>query len=242
MLSTAKATVQWLLDALYPRRCVACGQFCAEPLCQRCRATWRLILPPMCGRCGAPLRALGECHYCLGHTYAFDRAVCASVYADSVRSALLNLKFRRWKRAAQPLAQLLWQALQQVGEDKLKADGIVPVPIHPMRRAWRGFNQAELLAYALALCSGVPVWTDVLRRRFYRRPQVGLSQTERAQNVYGAFEVVHPEQVRNRVLWLLDDVFTTGSTLDACATALKQAGASCVVALAVARDLVELRE
>ncbi|MCS7272750.1 MAG: ComF family protein [Fimbriimonadales bacterium] len=234
--------MRWLLDALYPRRCVACGRFCAEPVCEGCRATWRLILPPACLRCGAPLRALGECRYCLGRAYAFDRAVCASVYADSVRCALLNLKFRRWKRAAEPLAHLLWQALQQAGEDELGADGIVPVPIHRLRRAWRGFNQAELLARALSLLSGVPVWAGVLRRRFYQRPQVGLSQTERAQNVHGAFEVVCPEQVRNRVVWLLDDVFTTGSTLDACATVLKEAGAACVVALAVARDLAEVGE
>ncbi len=103
----------------------------------------------------------------------------------------------------------------------------------------RGFNQAELIAAHLSQLSGVPVRMGWLRRRFYRRPQVGLGQSERMQNVRDAFEVVQPSFVRGRAVWLLDDVFTTGSTLDACARALKQAGASRVVALAVARDLRE---
>jgi len=103
----------------------------------------------------------------------------------------------------------------------------------------RGFNQAEQIAHCLSQLSGVPVQAGWLRRRFYRRPQVGLGQAERLQNVRDAFEVAHPSSVRGRAVWLLDDVFTTGSTLDACARALKEAGASLVVALAVARDLRE---
>lgn len=103
----------------------------------------------------------------------------------------------------------------------------------------RGFNQAEQIAHCLSQLSGVPVQAGWLRRRFYRRPQVGLGQAERLKNVRDAFEVVCPDSVRGRAVWLLDDVFTTGSTLDACARALKGAGASLVVALAVARDLRE---
>jgi competence protein ComFC len=176
----------------------------------------------------------------LGRAFAFDAAVCGAVYDAAVRRAIVHLKFRRWQRAAQPLAELLWQALSLPERAAWRVvDAIVPVPIHPVRRAMRGFNQAEQIAHCLSQCSGVPVQVGWLRRRFYRRPQVGLGQAERLKNVRDAFEVVCPDSVRGRAVWLLDDVFTTGSTLDACARALKEAGASLVVALAVARDLRE---
>ena len=162
------------------------------------------------------------------------------MYDSAVRRAIVHLKFRRWRRAAQPLAELLWQAVSFPERAAWgKVDAIVPVPIHPARRAMRGFNQAEQIAHYLSQRSGVPVQAGWLRRRFYRRPQVGLGQAERMQNVRDAFEVVCPDVVRGRAVWLLDDVFTTGSTLDACARALKEAGASRVIALAVARDLRE---
>jgi len=172
--------------------------------------------------------------------FAFDAAVCGAVYDAAVRRAIVHLKFRRWQRAAQPLAELLWQALSLPERAPFRAvDAIVPVPIHPVRRAMRGFNQAERIAAHLSQLSGVPVQVGWLRRRFYRRPQVGLGQAERLKNVRDAFEVACPDSVRGRAVWLLDDVFTTGSTLDACARALKEGGASLVVALAVARDLRE---
>jgi competence protein ComFC len=224
----------------YPPRCVACGRFETQPLCARCAALLEPIRPPACVRCGAPRRALGDCQRCLGRVFAFDEAVCAAVYDSVVRRAIVNLKFRRWRRAAQPLADLLWQAVNFPERTAWRTvDAIVPVPIHPARRAMRGFNQAEQIAHYLSQRSGVPVQAGWLRRRFYRRPQVGLGQAERLQNVRDAFEAVRSECVRGRTVWLLDDVFTTGSTLDACARALKEAGASLVVALAVARDLRE---
>ena len=224
----------------YPPRCVACGRFETQPLCARCAALLEPIRPPACVRCGAPRRALGDCQRCLGRVFAFDEAVCAAVYDSVVRRAIVNLKFRRWRRAAQPLADLLWQAVNFPERTAWRTvDAIVPVPIHPARRAMRGFNQAEQIAHYLSQRSGVPVQAGWLRRRFYRRPQVGLGQAERLKNVRNAFEVACPDSVRGRAVWLLDDVFTTGSTLDACARALKEAGASLVVALAVARDLRE---
>lgn len=199
-----------------------------------------LICPPTCLRCGVPLREFGECRQCLGRAFAFDGVVCAALYRSAVRRAILHLKFRRWRRAALPLAELLWQALC-VSECAAwrQADAIVPVPIHPVRQAMRGFNQSALIADRLSQRSDIPVQAGWLRRRFYRRPQVGLNQAERMQNVHDAFEVVQPNRVRGRVVWLVDDVFTTGSTLDACARVLKQAGASRVIALTIARDLRE---
>ena len=229
-----------LWDALYPPRCVACGRFSAVLFCSACEGAVAPILPPACRRCGVPLRVLGDCRACLGRTFAFDGVVCAGLYQGSLRYAILNLKFRRWRRAATPLAEQLWQVWRRPEHAGWRqVDALVPVPIHPARRALRGFNQAELLAEQLSQFSGVPVLKDALRRRLYRRPQVGLRQTERMQNVQDAFEVVRPDRIQGRALALLDDVFTTGSTLDACARVLKASGARFIIALTVARDLSE---
>ncbi|MCX7994119.1 MAG: ComF family protein [Fimbriimonadales bacterium] len=229
-----------LWDALYPPRCVACGRLHADSLCPSCAEGIALIQPPACGRCGMPRRDLGECLHCLGRTFAFDSIVCAGFYQGSLRRAILNLKFRRWRRAAAPLAQLLWQVWSRPEYTAWRqVDALVPVPIHPVRRALRGFNQAELIAQSLSQLSGVPVLMRALRRRFYRRPQVGLRQAERMQNVKDAFEVARPNLTQGRTFALLDDVFTTGSTLNACAHALREGGALRVVVLAVARDLSE---
>lgn len=117
------------------------------------------------------------------------------------------------------------------------ADGLIPLPVHRRRFAERGFNQIYEVARLVAQSLSIPLLTEVVQRRFYRRPQVGLSAYARWQNVQGAFEVVQPEAVRGRFLILMDDVFTTGSTLDGCARALKDAGASYIVVLTIARDM-----
>ncbi|MDM7461852.1 MAG: double zinc ribbon domain-containing protein, partial [bacterium] len=145
---------------LYPSRCVACGRPYDDFLCERCQAQLTPNLPPACPRCGAPMRELGDCRACLNSDYAFDWAVCGGLYMGSVRRAVINLKFRRWRRAAEPLARLLWEAFQYPAHAPLRqADAIVPVPIHPYRRAMRGFNQTELIGQRLSHLSTVPMQT-----------------------------------------------------------------------------------
>jgi competence protein ComFC len=227
-----------LLDAFYPRRCVGCGGFSCEPLCARCEAMLPRVFAPTCLRCGAPLGELPDCSFCRGYTYRFDRAVCVGLYEGPLRRAVIHLKFRRWLRAVEPLAALVVEMLTRSENAALReADGLVPMPIHPFRRAQRGFNQAEEIARIVSQQIGMPLMARVVRRRFYRRPQVGLTGAERWQNVQGVFEVVQPEAVQGKRLLLLDDVFTTGSTFDACADALKRAGAAEVVAVALTREV-----
>jgi ComF family protein len=227
-----------LLDAFYPRRCVGCGGFSCEPLCARCEAMLPRVFAPTCLRCGAPLGELPDCSFCRGYTYRFDRAVCVGLYEGPLRRAVIHLKFRRWLRAVEPLAALVVEMLTRSENATLReADGLVPMPIHPFRRAQRGFNQAEEIARIVSQQIGMPLMARVVRRRFYRRPQVGLTGAERWQNVQGVFEVVQPEVVQGKRLLLLDDVFTTGSTFDACADALKRAGAAEVVAVALTREV-----
>lgn len=181
---------------------------------------------------------LPDCAYCQGYTYRFDGAVCVGLYAGPLRRAVINLKFRRWLRAVEPLSALLVETLSRPENASLReADGLIPVPIHPRRLAQRGFNQAEEIARVVSQQVGIPLMSGLIQRRFYRRPQVGLTGVRRWENVQGAFWVAQPEPIRGKRILLLDDVFTTGSTFDACADALKQAGAVEVIALAIAREV-----
>lgn len=119
------------------------------------------------------------------------------------------------------------------------ADCVVPVPIHRRRLADRGFNQAEQLAIPFCQAVELPLIKDALQRVYFTRPQVGLSGTKRWENVQNAFQVAKPEQVQNRHVLLIDDVMTTGGTVNACARVLKEAGAIRVSVLIVAKEVKE---
>jgi ComF family protein len=146
----------------------------------------------------------------------------------------MALKYHGRLSAAPLLGKLLAQTLtQRLGPDP--ADGIVPIPLHPTRMRERGFNQAIVLAQALAKRLGLPIRKDLLIRHRPTEPQAGLSRAERLANVREAFRL-HPDPwVRLKRILLVDDVYTTGATAEACARLLKQAGASTVTAAAIAR-------
>jgi ComF family protein len=152
----------------------------------------------------------------------------------------LNLKYRRWLRAVEPLSAMLTETFQADWNGFLQtADCVLPVPVHPRRLADRGFNQSEQLAVPFCQAVELTLITDALQRVYYTRPQVGLSGTKRWENVQNAFQVVKPERVHNRHVLLIDDVMTTGGTVNACARALKEAGAIRVSVLTVAKEIKE---
>ena len=152
-------------------------------------------------------------------------------YEGNLRRLIHLLKYDGMRPLARPLAARLGALLAETPP----VDLIVPVPLNRWRLWSRGFNQAELLAAELSRLSGVPFAAGVLRRRRATRSQTGLSIEQRRENVRGAFEVRRPQRIAGRSVALLDDVITTGATLAACAEALKQAGATRVVGLALAR-------
>jgi ComF family protein len=244
-----------LLAVLFPTECALCGsEFASEGRLRICGACWASLQPwsgPLCIRCGLPFpspRALdssvAECGACRDDKPAFDGARSFGLYAGHLRRVVLRLKYAGDERLGVRLGELLlfpWNTLNEVGKFALPT--IVPVPLHPSRRRERGFNQSELLAAgllrALEKASGraVPTLaTASFRRRRATPPQTGLSVSARRENLRGAFEVVKPEEVRGRTIVLIDDVMTTGSTLSACARALKHAGATRVLGLTLARS------
>lgn len=232
---------QRALDLLFPPRCVHCRRT-GEPLCADCFGTMLAPAAPRCERCDQPLAARDgpRCAACLALASGspppvLDRIVVALRYEGATRSAIRALKFGRQRRLAYPLAFLLTEAAIR---GAARADVIIPMPLHTTRRRERGYNQAALLARPLARDLGVPVNERVLARTRATQPQTRLNHIERRANVAGAFGLVGPaEAIEGKRIALVDDVTTTGATLEAAAEALRLAHPAAIYALAVARPM-----
>lgn len=184
----------------------------------------------MCSLCGKPKLVQGRVHQCARKFYLED-AYAWGKYQDPLRKAIRRLKYSRDIGLGDALAQhLVWLA----ESNKIKAEIIVPVPLGKKRQKERGYNQAALLARSLALICGIPIKTSALVRTRETASQVGLSLEERRLNVAGAF-AAHSVKVKDKYVLLVDDVLTTGSTLEAAAEALHRSGARKIEAVVVAR-------
>lgn len=196
------------------------------------------LTPPICHRCALPLEIdlgpEGECAACLARPPRWQRARAALVYNDAARRPILDLKHSGRRDGLQLMAGWMVQASGPLLDD---AELIVPVPLHYRRLARRGYNQAGWLAEALAKRSGVPLRIDLLKRVRATPSQAGRSVRARRRNVAGAFALRRGKRAAlagKRVL-LVDDVLTTGATLNGCARILNQGGASAVDVLVLAR-------
>jgi len=230
-----------LSAVLFPDQCRLCERplraFTPVPVCSACLETvLPAAAPYVCVCCGlpfetaAPLHGVDRCGLCRLRTHAFDQARGFGVYEGSLRRLIHLLKYDKMRPLARPLAACMAKRLGELGP----VDVIVPVPLFVLRKWRRGFNQADVLARALSQESGIPWSRRILRRVRATPPQVGLSHRQRRLNLAGAF-AVRGEAVRGRNVLLVDDVMTTGATLDACARVLKAAGAARVTGLTAAR-------
>jgi competence protein ComFC len=225
------------LDLLFPAppRCFFCQRTLSgqAQVCLDCLRQISHSEGPLCRRCGRPLLGEGPCLQCAGYNWAFSQARSVGPYSGELRLAIHRFKFHNHRASARLLARLMFQSIEAGWWTEVH--GLVPVPLHAERLRQRGYNQAELLAYELSLLSHRPL-LKLLERRFSTPAQSGLSQHQRRQNMRGAFRVVPDRQTQlaGKCLLLVDDVLTTGSTLDACARALRQAGCEEVRAVTVA--------
>jgi len=233
------AAFQTVLDFFCPRPCLNCQEIIPPQtpglLCPDCLAALPLLPRPRCPRCGAPFRSpmVSDhlCHACLRQPPPFNRARAAGFYDGFILEAIHRLKYQRQVLYAKFLGQIM---VREPDISAMLADAqlLVPVPLHPRRLRWRGFNQALLLAKHL---SHLPVAPEVLIRRRPTLPQVGLSSQERLVNVKNAFAVTAPQEVNGRNIVLVDDVYTTGATIRECARVLRRAGAARLEVITVAR-------
>jgi ComF family protein len=230
------------VGALLAPACAACGRIverAGASICEGCWSGVRLLTPPLCTRCGDPLPWVHEpssnasCVRCATHRSAIARARALGPYEGALRAIVHSLKYRGRRSTARRLGALLRQHCSDVLDG---ADALVPVPLHYRRRWTRGFNQADEIARAI----GGPVWA-VLRRHRATQTQTGLARAARVRNVQGKFVLTlrarAMHRVRSATLVLVDDVRTTGATLDACARVLIDGGAAEVRAITVARVL-----
>jgi ComF family protein len=227
-----------LLEFFLPRLCLFCGAAVGEEaevaVCPECEGQIEWVESPLCTCCGRVFasrdgadRVCGECQ---AHPPPFTRARAAAIYEGPVAQAITNFKFGRLM-AYLPVMQH-WLQRPLCRELVEGSDLLAPVPLHPKRLKHRGFNQALFLAQAFP---AAPLAREAVIRTRHTVPQVGLNPKERQDNVKGAFAVPNPQLVKGKNLLLIDDLFTTGSTVRECARVLRQAGARQVEVLTVAR-------
>lgn len=241
------AALRWLrraVDLVYPRNCRLCGEALREEdpgvVCPACLGRAKPIVPPVCQHCALPfdgrLTEPFECGYCKDLKFHFSRAVAACRAEGVVRECIHRFKYNREMYFEPHLADWLVAAGRQWVEWR-EVDAIVPVPLYPRKERAREFNQAERLARALGRAVGVPVLARLLRRVKETGTQTKLDAAGRRANVRDAFAAPDGAGIAGRRIVLVDDVFTTGATLDSCARVLRRQGAKDVVALTVARGV-----
>jgi competence protein ComFC len=229
-VSGAKSRV---LDLLFPRICIGCGGI-GDYICVNCVAHLPLLDGPLCPHCGQPQASGILCPSCAGQTSSINSIRSAFRFEGVVRAAIHELKYRNLRAIAPTLATYLNACVLKTGT---VADFIVPVPLHSKRQRRRGYNQAELLAHELGHAQGTPAVVSSLVRTGGEASQVHTgSMSDRRQNVARAFTCTDASFSGKRIL-LVDDVCTTGATLEACAVALRSAGAAEIYGLTVAREV-----
>jgi ComF family protein len=228
-----------ILDFALPPRCPGCGIVTEGPhrFCLSCWQSLTFLGDPCCARCGLPFDydagAGVECGKCLADPPAFDRLRAAVAYGNVARKVTLKIKYSGRPGVAETLAHFMQRHIGEMDRDSL----VAPVPLHRWRIWSRGYNQSALIATALARRGGLERELDLIRRIKATPPLRGMGRSERAEAVRGAFHVPDRARalVRGRNVILVDDVYTTGATTNACAKILKRSGAARVDIICWAR-------
>jgi ComF family protein len=220
------------LELLFPSRCLGCGRE-GSLVCPICRGKLPIITPPICHRCGIPQLDGELCSACLSHKHDIDGIRSPFRFEGVIRQAIHQFKYNNLRYAAGPLAELLGNYLTA---NPIPGEVLVPVPLHSKRLRERGYNQSQLLAREMGKLVGLPVMTDWITRQRQAAPQTRVtSVSQRRSNVTNAF-TCHGNLKDKKVI-LIDDVATSGATLDACAAALKSADTASVWGLTIAREV-----
>jgi ComF family protein len=240
--------VDRLVDWLFPPRCTACGAWIhgreVAYFCPSCEPNVDLVRHPLCSVCGRPfLEASGDDHPCAGcikHPPYFVQARAWACYPreepdeQPLRKVVQRFKYGRKVSLGKPLGRLMARGCEQFLRERC-ADLIVPVPLHPRRLRWRGFNQSVLLARQVSCARATPMDPFVLVRQRETPPQTQLTEEERRKNMRGAFALNPDRPIEGKSILLIDDVYTSGATVNECSRTLRRAGAADVYVLTLAR-------
>lgn len=227
--------VQKFIDLLFPRRCPVCDSIVPAGeglICRRCVPKLQYVREPRCRRCGRQLSdsAKAYCGDCAGRRHAFDYGYALYDYG-SMKNSIFRFKYRGRCEYAKFYAE---DVLEKLGDEirMMGADSIIPVPVHKSRLRRRGYNQAWLVAAELSKLTGIPMYDKIVQRTKKTIPQKELNMHERQNNLKKAFNVGENVVKLNKTI-LVDDIYTTGSTLDALALELKRRGAVAVYFVAL---------
>ncbi len=222
-----------VIDFFFPRRCVGCGKE-GDYLCARCTRALPRLLPPICQKCGKPESSGSRCAICWGRQTEIDGIRSLFHFEGVIRQAVHELKYNNLKAISGCLAVLMANYLK---DNPMQGEVLVPVPLHPRRLRERGYNQSALLARELGKLMSLPVVEDSLHRYKDSPPQARAETVEeRWRNVRAAF-VCLDGQLSGRRVVLVDDVCTSGATLEACAVALKDVEVISVWGFTLAREI-----
>lgn len=236
-IQIARDICSGLLDLIYPPHCLVCGRDGDDYLCAECIEKIDTIEAPYCRKCGIP--GGPEDFYCLDcriREYEFEQACSAGTYDGVLRQAIHALKYDLHLVMAAPLADVMARCFYRTYFAR-RVDLVIPVPIHRSRMVDRGFNQSAELARRFCAGVGLPIEANILVKRRRTKHQVDLPQDQRAVNVEGVFAIRDRAKVAGKRILLVDDVFTTGSTINEAAKTLRAAGASEILAYTLARSL-----
>ncbi|WP_103203553.1 ComF family protein [Herbinix hemicellulosilytica] len=230
------ALLKTFLDMLYPVRCPVCGNIVIPKdrnICTQCEDKLQFISEPRCKKCSKPIddEQKEYCIDCEKREYHYEQGFSVWIYDSAIKKAIMDFKYRHKKEYAKYFTQAV---VERYGNKilYLAPDALVPVPLHKSKYRERGYNQAEILARSIGKELNIPVLPDLLVRNKKTLPQKQLSDKERLKNLREAFEInkAYDENKISKLnrLMLVDDIYTTGSTIEACASVLKQKGISCV--------------
>jgi ComF family protein len=218
-----------IFDYLYPNRCPVCGEIITPRghiVCPSCINTFQVIKDPKCLKCGKPLEQEEQeyCFDCTKSNFHYNRGYALWIYDKNVRKSIANFKFHNRREYSK---YYVHELLQYYREEiiKIAPEVLIPVPLHKSKLRERGFNQANLLAREISKSVGIPVAENYLVRCHKTKAQKRLNDRERAKNLYGAFDVnpIYSTAPYGKVM-LVDDIYTTGRTIDACAKVLLLTG------------------
>lgn len=219
--------VEFILHLLYPERCVVCDgilEDAASGICPECCGKLAYIKEPRCRKCGKQLFEDEKefCDGCKGRKQYFDRGIILFSYNEAMKKSIYRFKYanrREYKKFyAKEICRCLGREIRG-----FHADAILPVPLHKKRQRQRGYNQAELIAVQVGVELGIPVYAKILQRSRDTKPLKTMGRTERENNLKKAFKLWENDVKLNKVI-IIDDIITTGSTINEAAAVLREAG------------------